>query len=474
MTDTAPRPADSPAAHDDADCVIAALRALVRAVQDPLFAVSAPDYKVLWFNQATADYFAHMRGKAIAIGMTPDELAIDSPRAARFRSYFEIACRESYVDAVFDSPGEPQLWNMRFTAIMNGSRCIGVAVSAKDISELDEARQHLADSEEMYRSLFESMGEGAVFQDGDGRVIAANSAAELIEGRTASQMMGLTSDAPDWGAVREDGTAFPGAEHPSMVTLRTGEPQSSVVMGITRPDGERRWISINSMPVALKKAAGSKAVVTTFHDITRQRELEHSLKEQVARLDAALEQTLAAMSDMIEMRDPYTAGHERSVAHIAAAIGEILGWDAERCATLTHAALVHDIGKIAIPAEILVKPSRLSDTEYELVKMHVEFGYRILQNIEFARPIAQIMRQHHERLDGSGYPLGLRGEQILPEARVLAVADVVDSMISHRPYRPALGIAAAMQELERNAGVLYDAQVVAAMRQLVERKFFAG
>lgn len=447
-------------------------KALVETAQDPLFAFSVPDYQITWFNQATADYFFQHHGVKIALGMTPDALAASAQRADIFKTFLATACKTDTFEQTFNLPGDNHVWRMRFRAIIEDRRCIGIAISANDISALDEARERLANSEGMYRSLFESMAEGAMFQDSNGKVIATNHAAELIEGRSESQMMALTSDSSEWGAVHEDGSIFPGEEHPSMVTLKTGQPQSEVIMGIRRPNGERRWISINSMPVALSSKTGSKAVVTTFHDITKQRSLEEQLKEQVTQLDIALEQTLAAMSDMTEMRDPYTAGHERTVAKIAVAIGETLGWDTERCTTLKYAALVHDIGKIAIPAEILVKPSRLSETEYQLIKTHVDLGYRILQNIKFAKPVAEIVRQHHERMDGSGYPQGLIGDQILPESRVVGVADVVDSMMSHRPYRAALGIKVAMQELEKNVGHLYDEQVVEAVRYLVAQNFF--
>ncbi len=447
-------------------------RALVDTAQDPLFALSVPDYKVIWFNQATADYFFHHHGVQIALGMPPEELAADLQRADIFKTHLATACKTGNLELTLQLPGDSHVWRMRMRAIVENGHCVGIVISANDISALDETRERLANSEGMYRSLFESMAEGAMFQDSNGKVIATNHAAEQIEGRTTAQMLGLTSDSSEWGAVHEDGSVFPGEEHPSTVTLKTGQPQSEVIMGIRRPNGERRWISINSMPVALSSKTGSKAVVTTFHDITKQRSLEEQLKEQVKQLDIALEQTLAAMSDMTEMRDPYTAGHERTVAKIAVAIGETLGWDTERCTTLKYAALVHDIGKIAIPAEILVKPSRLSETEYQLIKSHVDLGYRILQNIKFAKPVAEIVRQHHERMDGSGYPQGLTGDQILPESRVVAVADVVDSMMSHRPYRAALGIKVAMQELEKNVGHLYDEQVVEAVRYLVAQNFF--
>ena len=183
--------------------------------------------------------------------------------------------------------------------------------------------------------------------------------------------------------------------------------------------------------------------------------------------------TLLAVSNMVEMRDPYTAGHERRVGLIAGAIAHELGWDEARCRDLEMIGLVHDIGKIAVPSEILTKPSRLSKLEMELMKGHAQAGYDILKDVPFRTPVAEIIRQHHERLDGSGYPRGLKGDEILPEARVLAVADVLESMSSHRPYRPAVGIDAALAELMNNQGTLFDPEVVGAAVRLVRERSYA-
>jgi putative nucleotidyltransferase with HDIG domain len=183
-----------------------------------------------------------------------------------------------------------------------------------------------------------------------------------------------------------------------------------------------------------------------------------------------MEGTLHAVSNMIEFRDPYTAGHERRVGIIAADIAREMGWTKERCKNLEYIGLVHDIGKIAIPAEILTKPSRLSYLEYEMVKGHAEKGYEVLKDIDFPLPIAEIIRQHHERMDGSGYPRGLKGEEILLEARIIAVADVVESIASHRPYRPALGVDVAIKEIEVHKGSLFDSGVVDALLNLFREK----
>jgi len=166
------------------------------------------------------------------------------------------------------------------------------------------------------------------------------------------------------------------------------------------------------------------------------------------------------------MRDPYTAGHENRTADIAYAIGKEMGWPEGRLQGLRMAAMVHDIGKISIPSELLNKPSRLTYEEFELVKGHPESSYAILKDIPFTWPIAEIVRQHHEKLDGSGYPQGLKGDEILAEAKVLTVADIVEAMAAARPYRKGLGLEVALAEVESQAGTLLDAEVVGICTRL--------
>lgn len=171
-----------------------------------------------------------------------------------------------------------------------------------------------------------------------------------------------------------------------------------------------------------------------------------------------------------EMRDPYTAGHERRVAEIAAAIGAELGFDADRQEGLQVAGHLHDIGKMTVPAEILSKPGKLRPAEYALIQEHAQASYDVLKGVEFPWPVAQIALQHHERMDGSGYPRGLMGDAILFDARIMAVADVVEAMSSHRPYRPGLGIEKALAEIERGSGTAYDADVASACLNLFREK----
>ncbi len=215
----------------------------------------------------------------------------------------------------------------------------------------------------------------------------------------------------------------------------------------------------------------AKEIGFGLQSIDRQHILDDQIhKKEIAQeqLSDALKAIIEAMARTMEWRDPYTAGHQKRVALIATAIARKLGWNNEPVQALYMAAMVHDIGKVAVPSEILTKPTRLSDLEMKMVQEHAETGYQILKDIPFPWPIAEWVRQHHERLDGSGYPWGLKGDQICLEARILAVADTIEAMATHRPYRAARGLITAMQEIRSEAGLLLDPQVVDAAFQLMD------
>lgn len=192
----------------------------------------------------------------------------------------------------------------------------------------------------------------------------------------------------------------------------------------------------------------------------------------VENTQKSLNNTISAIASMVEQRDPYTAGHQRRVANLAVAIATDMGLSSEQIIGLRMACVVHDIGKIHIPAEILSKPGLLSEAEYEIIKTHPKAGWEVLKKIDFPWPVAEMVYQHHERLDGSGYPRGLKDNEILLESRILMVADIIDAMSSHRPYRPALGILQALQEIMQHKGSLFDEQVVdACVKLFIEKKY---
>jgi len=224
--------------------------------------------------------------------------------------------------------------------------------------------------------------------------------------------------------------------------------------------------------VRLRTAELATANRQLQHAIVSRTRTEKKLTTGVARLKRSLEKTIIAIAAVTEIRDPFTAGHQKRVARLADAIAKEMGLAKGRSERLRLAAMVHDIGKIHVPTEILMKPLNLSDPEFNIIEAHPQIGHDILHGIEYSRPIAKIVLQHHELLDGSGYPQGLSGDEIILEARILVVADVVEAMASHRPYRPAHGIGKALEEILHHKGTLYDPHVVdACVRVFYEREF---
>ncbi len=259
------------------------------------------------------------------------------------------------------------------------------------------------------------------------------------------------------------------AKHPSVPIL--------MISGNTSEKAAESTLSMGAYDFLLKPFQKNQVLISVANAIRRRaldlqsqfevKNLENIIYDQTRdlhsaneRLNRMLESTIKAMSLTVESRDPYTAGHQERVAEIAVAIARHMNFKPERLRYLKMAGLIHDIGKLSVPAEILCKPTRLSAAEFNIMKEHPITGFKILKEIEFPFPLAEIVYQHHERMDGTGYPNKLSGNEILLEARIIAVADVVEAMGSHRPYRPALGIGLALEEIRKNRGVLFDPEVV--------------
>lgn len=246
---------------------------------------------------------------------------------------------------------------------------------------------------------------------------------------------------------------LPAADEAVSAAIR-GEREFHTQFRVLRPDDEIRHIEAHG--VVLRDHDGTpRRMIGVNWDVTNRKRAED-------RLRAGFEGTIQAVSALTELRDPYTTGHQKEVARLACAIADSLKLSSDRIEGIRAAGLLHDIGKIAVPAEVLAKPGKLTPTEFGLIQGHPQAAYDVLKNIEFPWPVADIVIQHHESLDGSGYPMGLRGPQILLEARILSVADMVEAMCSHRPYREALGLDSALTELRANSGVRYDVDVVDA------------
>ncbi|MBC7348776.1 MAG: HD domain-containing protein [Candidatus Aminicenantes bacterium] len=315
----------------------------------------------------------------------------------------------------------------------------------------------LKEKEQWLSTILKSIGDGIIVLNTQGRVAFINSIAQKLTGWSEEEALGQ----PFSSIFRLKAN--------SVRLNKTFHSQEAVL--VSRAGQE---IPIEQVLAELPEDRGQKTgQVLVFRDITARKKAEQELQESWNRLNRALEGTIQAISTTIEMRDPYTAGHQRRVARLAEAIALETALPETRVQGLKLAAEIHDIGKIYVPAEILSKPTKLTELEYTIIKTHPQAGYEILKNIEFPWPIATIVLQHHERMDGSGYPGGLRGEDILLEARILAVADVVEAMSSHRPYRPAFGLDMALKEIQTNRGILYGPDEVDACLRLFKEKGFS-
>jgi len=257
----------------------------------------------------------------------------------------------------------------------------------------------------------------------------------------------------------------------SVMTVRLGrEGKIYGVMSVSIP---AHFITDKEEQALFLEAAGDMALGLNGIEMRKKLDKQtHDLKQRVKELKRAMDATLDTMSKIVEAKDPYTAGHQRRVSQLATAIAKELNFSQDKIEGIRIASLIHDIGKIGLPTEILSKPTKLSDIEFSLIKEHPKIGYNILQSIDFSYPVAEIVLQHHERLDGSGYPHHLKGDQISLEACIIGVADVVEAMSSHRPYRPALGINKALEEISKNKGTLYDTEVVDTCLILFKEKGF--
>jgi PAS domain S-box-containing protein len=323
-------------------------------------------------------------------------------------------------------------------------------VVLNDITERKRGEAALQESEESYRNLFENAGE-AIFVAQDGKLVFFNPTATRIIGYSAEELLSM----PFTGFIHPDDRDMVIDRHYRRVKEEASP--SIYPLRIIHRDGSVRWVELNTVLINWQ---GKPATLNFLNDITERKQAEEKLRESLEQLRRAVETTIQVLVMAVEMKDPYTASHQRRMTDLARTMATEMGLPPEKIEGLRIAGVIHDIGKIILPTEILSKPTKLSDIEFSMIKEHVRLGYDILKDVESPWPLAEIVLQHHERMDGSGYPRGLKGEEILIEARILAVADVVEAMASHRPYRPALGIGAALAEIEKNRGLLYDSHVV--------------
>ncbi len=320
----------------------------------------------------------------------------------------------------------------------------------------------LREREQWLSTILRSIGDGIIVADARGRVEFMNPLAERLTGWPQGEAL----DKP-LGEVFAAGAAkaVGGEDTPADCNAPDAACLAPVEDVLAARDGGTVPIELTSAPIIDGKK-GPRGNVHVFRDITRRKESEDQLRR-------ALKGVVQAMSVTVEMRDPYTAGHQRRVSRLSVAIAREMGLPERRVEGIRMAGDIHDIGKIYVPAEILSKPGKLTDIEFTIIKTHPQVGFDILKNVEFPWPIADIVVQHHERLDGRGYPAGLKSDAILLDAKIITVADVVEAMSSHRPYRPAHGIEKALDEIALHKGAFYDPDVVEACLRIFKEKGFS-
>jgi PAS domain S-box-containing protein/putative nucleotidyltransferase with HDIG domain len=330
-------------------------------------------------------------------------------------------------------------------------------------AERERTEKFLEESEKKYSALFESAAEGILIADVETRKLKyANPAICNMLGYNEQELRQMAVD----DIHPKDSLEYVISEFEAQAK---GEKLLASGLPCLRRDGTIMYADVNARAAFLD---GRIVNIGLFTDVTQRKRMEEEQERSAEKLLKAMESTIEAISATVETRDPYTAGHQRRVTGLASAIAREVGLSEEQVHGIGLAGIVHDIGKIYVPAEILSKPGRLNEIEFNLIKMHSQVGYNILKGIEFPWPIAQIVLQHHEKMDGSGYPSGLSKEAILLEARIITVADVVEAMASHRPYRTAIGLDGALEEISKNSGILYDADVVDACIRLFREKGF--
>jgi len=341
----------------------------------------------------------------------------------------------------------------------------------RDITDRKRSEEWLLRERSMVDRIMKTSPAGITVVDCKGQIVFANKRAEDIFCLMENEITKRGYNTSEWHITDFDGNPFPEEYLPFTQVMNTGNPVYGIRHAIELSDRHRVFLSINGAPIFDEQGHISE-VVLTIDDITEYRQAEEKIEKNVKQLEKSMEDTIKAMALIVETRDPYTAGHQGKVARLAVAIAEKLKLSELLIKGILMAGAIHDIGKMYIPAEFLSKPGRLSETEMTFVRTHAQKGYDIMKDIDFPWPVARIILEHHERIDGSGYPDGKSINDILLESRIIAVADVVEAMASHRPYRPGLGIDTALGEIEKNKGVIYDSDAVDACLKLFREEGF--
>lgn len=349
-------------------------------------------------------------------------------------------------------------------------KIIGLIGVHTDITDRKKAENLIKESEEKYRLLADHMKDQVWVMDLNMNITYVSPSVERVIGYTFDEIKKM-----DWSnLITEESlrrvTDFISRELPRALKSPAGYLLfKTLELEFIQKSGQTLWGEC-AFSLIRDETGRAVSILGEARNITERKQAEEKLQQTMEKLKKAVGTTIQVLVSALEARDPYTSGHQSRSADLACAIAEEMGLNSDIVEAIRMAGIIHDIGKLSIPAEILSKPTKLSALEYSLIKVHPQTGYEMLKDVESPWPLADIVYQHHERMNGTGYPQHIKGDEILMEARILAVADVVEAMASHRPYRASLGIEAAMDELKKNRGILYDEAVVDACLRLLKEK----
>lgn len=423
--------------------------------------------KYTFANDVVCTHLQRTREELIGRDNREFQTAEDAKKAFHlFVNVYKTGIPEKAVEIdVLSKDGSAKTYELSVSLIKDAQGTpVGFRGISRDITERKRMEEELIKSEVKYRTIVENAQEGIFQASADNRSLTLN--------RTFADMLGYSCTEEAAGEIInafQQTFVNPDEYRKALEIIRQRGSIKGYETELYRRDKSRIWV--NMSVTAMKDPAGNLLYYQGIvDDITPQKKLEQERQKSIDSLRKSLGATIKALSAISEARDPYTAGHQKRVADLARAIATEMKLSPDRIDGIRLAGMIHDMGKIAIPSEILTKPTKLTNLEMEIIKTHAEAGYDILKGIEFPWPIARMVREHHERLDGSGYPWGLKDDDILLESKIIAVADVVEAISSHRPYRPALGISVALEEIERNSGIFYDKTASEACLKLFREK----
>jgi PAS domain S-box-containing protein len=437
--------------------------ALVVQLSGELVNIAAPDGKMTFLNAAGSQM----------LGIDPDKIENYSIRDVVPEPFMETV-RQEIIPALLAGDhweGELQYRNIQ-TGVLTDVRAMAFTIKddatdrpvylvnvSRDITERKRSEEALLQESNFSRAALDSLTALFYMYDDQGRFIRWNEYFTTVTGYTGEELARMT---PLDVVVKSERALLKQTMEKVLSTKHV-----SAELSILCKDGS---VKPHFLTGNLIEFENKKCVIGMGIDITERIKTEAKLQQTLDSLRKAVGTTIQVLVSAVEARDPYTAGHQSRVAHLACAIASEMGLAQDKIEGIRLAGAIHDIGKLSVPAEILTRPSKLTNIEFSMIKEHALNGYEMLKHVESSWPLAEIVYQHHERINGSGYPRNLKGDEIIIEARIMAVADVVEAMASHRPYRPSLGLDAALEEIEKNTGILYEEAVAKACLKLFRER----